>query len=120
MLAHLLSAAGLAALAACMGAGTGAGPGGAPGPRTAHACSLRVAETPGGIVVSGEIADPAISDWSLTIRAHDGAVTLAQSGPARPGDPAGEARLPGRATDYAIALTAMRGGDRLTCPRRAD
>jgi hypothetical protein len=116
MLGHLLSAAGLAALAACMGAGTG----GAPGPDIAPACNLRVAETPGGIVVTGEIADPAISDWSLTIRAHDGAVTLAQSGPARPGDPAGEARLPGRAADYVLALTAKRGEETLACPRRAE
>jgi hypothetical protein len=106
MLTQLLVAGGIAALASCSGGGVVTG-----GP-----CALRLSETAAGFALTGEIADTAVSGWSLEARALDGAVDIRQSGPPPAVGAATQLALPGRAADYRLAMTVTRGGETLACP----
>lgn len=114
MIAYLVAVCGIVSLAACVMAGAAAVPRGGPG--GGAACALRIDRDDGGFALAGEVGPAASGEWTLRAQAHDGSVSIVQSGPVMPGGEAGVAVLPGDPAGYDLGMTVDDGGRVQTCP----
>ncbi len=111
MVAYLAAVCGMVSLAACVMAGAAAVTRDGPA-----ACALRIDRDADGFALAGEVGPASSGEWTLTARAHDGSVTIVQSGPVLPGQAPGVAMLPGDPAGYDLAMTVGREGQVQTCP----
>jgi hypothetical protein len=114
VVAYLAAVCGIVSLAACVMAGAAAVPRGGPG--GAPACALRIDPDADAFAVAGEVGAASSGEWTLRALAHDGSVSIVQSGPVMPGGEAGVAVLPGDPAGYDLAMTVDHGGRVQTCP----